>query len=203
MKKRAVFGVLLTMLVLTGCGSRQQNVPVPPKTSAADQSQSVPVMPSSSGDANQMDEISVGAAAQTGVETVPMSQYMGQGYSIQIPETGWRLEQDVDDGIPEDRWENILRDDVELAVSRYTGMTAEAARAVFAADEEDYRFEDLLGGEWGDPLTGTESDGDVLAFMSCEGADAVYIVSWQYPAKAAEKFSGLLRRMADTFEVTN
>lgn len=203
MKKRAVFGVLLAMLTLAGCGGKVQNVPVVPGASAADQPQSVPVIPSSSGDANQMDEISVGAAAQTEAETVPMSQYMGQGYSIQIPETGWRLEQDVDDGIPEDRWENILRDDVELAVSRYTGMTAEAARAVFAADEEDYRFEDLLGGEWGDPLTGTESDGDVLAFMSCEGADAVYIVSWQYPAKAAEKFSGLLRRMADTFEVTN
>ena len=203
MKKRAVFGVLLTMLVLTGCGSRQQNVPVPPKTSAADQLQSAPVMPSPIVDENHPDELSVGVTTQTETETVPMSQYMGQGYSIQIPETGWRLEQDMDDGIPEDRWENILRDDVELTVSRYTGMTAEAARAVFVADEEDYRFEDLLGGEWGDPLTGTEPDCDVLSFMSCEGADAVYIVSWQYPAKAAEKFSDLLRQMADTFEVTN
>ena len=203
MKKRAIFGVLLAMLTLAGCGGRVQNVPVVPEAPPADQLQSTPVMPSSSVDTSRPDEISVGTAAQTGAEAVLMSQYMGQGYSIQIPETGWRLEQDVDDRIPEDRWENILRDDVELAVSRYTGMTAEAARAAFAADEEDYRFEDLLGGEWGDPLTGTERDGDVLSFMSCEGADTVYIVSWQYPAKAAEKFSGLLRQMADTFEVTN
>ena len=176
MKKRAVFRVLLTMLVLTGCGGRQQNVPVATEAPAADQLQSTPVMPSTFCGENHPDELPVGVTAQAGAEAVLMSQYMGQGYAIQIPETGWRLEQDMDDGIPEDRWENILRDDVELTVSRYTGMTAEAARAAFAADEE-YRFEDLLGGEWGDPLTGTEPDGDVLSFMSCEGADAVYIVS--------------------------
>ena len=62
-------------------------------------------------------------------------------------------------------------------------------------------FEDLLGGELGDPLTGVDEDGDHLSFMLAEGAGTVYVISWEYPAEAAEGFGVRLEQIAGTFEV--
>ena len=132
-------------------------------------------------------------------EVIPATLYVGQGYSIYIPDEGWRLEQHVDDGIPEETWESVLNDDVELTVAHYAGKTLTEARDAFVRDK-DYMFEDLMGGELGDPLTGADEDGDCLSFMMAEGADTVYVIYWKYPAEAAEGFGARLGVMADTFQ---
>lgn len=132
-------------------------------------------------------------------EQVAVTVYQGQGYTISIPDSGWRLERDVDDGVFEDTWESTVSDDVELQVSRYEGKTAAAARDAFVRDHDDYRFDDLTG----DLVTGSERDGDVLVFFTRETGGTTYLVSWQYPAYAAEGFGSRLRQIADTFQLTN
>ena len=87
-------------------------------------------------------------------------------------------------------------------MSHYSGKTWAEARDAFARDK-DYVFEDLMGGKLGDPLTGMDEDGDYMSFMVAEGADTVYVISWEYPAEAAEGFGARLGRIADTFEIMN
>ena len=207
MKRVLWITMLLTVFMLAGCGLKPQPpVQAEQPPTSVEQSAEQP--------AAQPQEEQNPAAAELGreekkdmvfmlegmEETVPVTLYIGQGYSIYIPDEGWRLEKWVDDGIPEDTWESIVNDDVELTVSHYAGKTAMEARDAFVRDE-DYVFEDLMGGELGDPLTGMDEDGDYLSFMVAEGADTVYVISWEYPAESAEGFGTRLGVMADTFQV--
>lgn len=209
--KRALICTLLLALTLSGCGQRGETTPsgtedTPVAGEQQTPSTAAPTTPENqppTGEAVRPEKAGLEFTVEGESETVPATLYMGQGYSIYIPDSGWRLDRDVDDGVLQQTWESTLNDDVELTVSRYSGVTAQEARAAFAADSDDYIFEDLLGGEWGNPLAGVDDEGDVLAFMSREGDGAVYIVSWKYPARAAEGFGARLRQMADTFEVTN
>ncbi len=54
--------------------------------------------------------------------------------------------------MPTEQWVSIYNDDVWLKVSYYQGMTAPEAREEFARSS-GAEFEDLMGGEPGDPLT--------------------------------------------------
>jgi hypothetical protein len=135
-------------------------------------------------------------------EVVPATLYIGEGYSLYIPDEGWRLEKATDDGIFEETWESTACDDVELKISRYSGKTQIEARDAFAAGC-GYVFEDLLGGALGDPLLGVDEDGGYLGLMAAETDSAAYVVSWTYPAEAVEGFGVRLQTMADTFALTN
>ena len=196
--------ILALLLALSGCGQKAQT-PTPVAETPAETPVEPPAKPT--GDRNptaaelgreEKTELTFTVEGET--ELVPVTLYIGQGYSIYIPSEGWRLEKWVDDGIPEDTWESIVNDDVELTVSHYAGKTAMEARDAFVRDE-DYVFEDLMGGELGDPLIGMDEDGDYLSFMVAQGADTVYVISWEYPAEAAEGFGARLGQIADTFQV--
>ena len=197
----------LLLLALPGCGQKAQTPPPAAETPAETPAGTTEEPPA--GDRNptaaelgreETTELAFTVEGET--ELIPVTLYIGQGYSIYIPSEGWRLEKWVDDGIPEDTWESIVNDDVELTVSHYAGKTTMEARDAFVRDE-DYVFEDLMGGELGDPLTGMDEDGDYLSFMVAQGADTVYVISWEYPAEAAEGFGARLGRIADTFEIMN
>ena len=195
----------LLVLALSGCGQKTQTPPPAAETPAETPAGTTGETPA--GDRNptaaelgreETTELAFTVEGET--ELIPVTLYIGQGYSIYIPSEGWRLEKWVDDGIPEDTWESIVNDDVELTVSHYAGKTTMEARDAFVRDE-DYVFEDLMGGELGDPLTGMDEDGDYLSFMVAQGADTVYVISWEYPAEAAEGFGARLGQIADTFQV--
>ena len=195
----------LLLLVLSGCGQKTQTPPPAAETPAETPAGTTEETPA--GDRNptaaelgreETTELAFTVEGET--ELIPVTLYIGQGYSIYIPSEGWRLEKWVDDGIPEDTWESIVNDDVELTVSHYAGKTAMEARDAFVRDE-DYAFGDLMGGELGDPLTGMDEDGDYLSFMVAQGADTVYVISWEYPAEAAEGFGARLGQIANTFQV--
>ena len=202
MKKRHLAAALLLALSLTGCGQRTalptaQTAPAPQEESSVETAADRAPTAEELGREERMD---MAFSVEGEREMVPATLYIGQGYSIYIPDEGWRLEKRVDDGIPEESWESVLNDDVELTVSHYAGKTVTEARDLFLLDE-DYVFEDLLGGELGDPLTGVDEDGDHLSFMLAEGAGTVYVISWEYPAEAAEGFGVRLEQIAGTFEV--
>ena len=205
MRRLSVVLMGLLVLALSGCGQKAQTPPPAAETPAETPAGTTEETPA--GDRNptaaelgreETTELAFTVEGET--ELIPVTLYIGQGYSIYIPSEGWRLEKWVDDGIPEDTWESIVNDDVELTVSHYAGKTVTEARDLFLLDE-DYVFEDLLGGELGDPLTGVDEDGDYLSFMVAQGADTVYVISWEYPAEAAEGFGVRLEQIAGTFEV--
>ena len=207
MRRLSVVLMGLLVLALSGCGQKAQTPPPAAETPAETPAGTTGETPA--GDRNptaaelgreETTELAFTVEGET--ELIPVTLYIGQGYSIYIPSEGWRLEKWVDDGIPEDTWESIVNDDVELTVSHYAGKTTMEARDAFVRDE-DYVFEDLMGGELGDPLTGMDEDGDYLSFMVAQGADTVYVISWEYPAEAAEGFGARLGRIADTFEIMN
>ena len=205
MRRLSVVLMGLLVLALSGCGQKTQTPPPAAETPAETPAGTTGETPA--GDRNptaaelgreETTELAFTVEGET--ELIPVTLYIGQGYSIYIPSEGCRLEKWVDDGIPEDTWESIVNDDVELTVSHYAGKTTMEARDAFVRDE-DYVFEDLMGGELGDPLTGMDEDGDYLSFMVAQGADTVYVISWEYPAEAAEGFGARLGQIANTFRV--
>ena len=204
--KKQILCSLLMAAMLTGCGGTSQGnagVTLHPPTAQPQQSGSA----TAAAAVEETAAPELGRPAQKDLEftvagqreTVPSTLYVGQGYSIYIPNLGWRLEQDFEDGVPEQHWESTQNDDVELTVAHYSGQSSQAARANFAAEHDDYVFDNLLGGEWGNPLVGSDREGDQLAFMSYDGDGMVYIVAWEYPAAEAESTGARLRQMAETF----
>ena len=107
----------------------------------------------------------------------------------------------MDDGIPVEVWESTLNNDVEFAVSHYSGISASEAVTAFLNDHDDYVFQDLQsGGEVKEPLVGVDDDNDVLKFITREGNGTAYIVSWEY-RQGAENFDAQLEQIVRTFEV--
>lgn len=170
----------LAAVLLAGCGKREANTARPEHTEL---------------------EITVEGVS----EQLPAALYIGDGYSIYIPEEGWEHEQETEGHITEDSWESTVNDEVELRVLHY-GVYPDASlietKSHFAR-ECGYVFTDLLGGDLGDPLTGIDEDGDWLGFMAAEGQGGeTYVVAWEYPAGTEEGFGARLPQIANTFEVT-
>ena len=130
-------------------------------------------------------------------ETVPVARHIGLGYSIYIPDEGWRLEKDMDDGISEDTWESTVNHDVELRVLHLGEKTLEQAQEWVTAEEDDYRLiEDKQGN-----LGGTDAeDREVLEVRFHSAGTQMYAVVYRYPMEAAEGFGARLSQIADTFE---
>jgi hypothetical protein len=209
MKKHVIYVLMLTLL-LAGCAAPppvEEPVPLQEAPSVTQQREPAvqpqsapgPQIESAPKTSAQPEQQTLEFRVEGMEETVPVTVYQGRGYTVSIPVEGWRLEQDADDGAYEETWESTVNDDVELQVSRYEGRSAAEARTAFIRDHDDYRFDDPAGSL----VTGQERDGDVLAFFSREQDGVAYIVSWQYPAYAAEGFGARLRQMAETFQLTN
>lgn len=130
-------------------------------------------------------------------ERVAATLYSGDGYSLYIPNEGWRCDTD-----PEDRevsWESTRNDDAQLTVRVWPGMGSGAADALFDAfqkTEDDFSFAVKDG-----VLVGRENrDGGTMmvVYPHLSGADA-YTVAIEYPDAAAEGFDSRLAAMAATF----
>ena len=118
MKKVLVLMLLLT-LALSGCGQK----PPVEETKAPAEEAKPPVETNASAEkpAIQREEkTNLQVTVEGKTEEVPASLYIGNGYSIYIPEEGWRLDEwENDDGVQETVWESTVNDDVELYVLRY------------------------------------------------------------------------------------
>lgn len=208
MKRMILAGVLLALL-LSGCGGTKTTAEKVPaaesQTPAAEQTAPAGADRNpTAAELGREDRTVLEMTVEGETEEVPAVLFIGQGYSLYIPEEGWRHEKDLDDGTAEDTWESTLNGEAELEVRQYPvypDCTLEAVKAAFVEDR-DYVFEDLMGGSLGDPLTGVDEDGDFLSFMAAEGADGtVYVISWEYPAEAAEGFGTRLAQIANTFQL--
>ena len=133
-------------------------------------------------------------------ELVPATLYIGQGYSIYVPNEGWRLEEDINEGIQIDTWESVINDDVELSVLHLGERTLDQAQDWIITEEEDFIFtEDEQGN-----LVGTDrEDQKNIAVIFYSSDNAMYAVQYTYPIEATEGFGTRLSVIASTFEILN
>ena len=203
MRRMSFILISLLILALSGCGQKAQTPPPAAETPAETPAGTTEEPPA--GDRNptaaelgreETTELAFTVEGET--ELIPVTLYIGQGYSIYIPDEGWRLEKWVDDGIPEDTWESVVNDDVELTVLHLGEKTLEQAQAWVKAEEDDYQLvEDKQGG-----LGGTDTeDREVLEVRFHPAGNAMYAVLYKNPMEAAEGFGTRLGVMADTFQV--
>ena len=200
--KKMIF-LLALLLALTGCGQKPATPPPAAETPAAEAPAETPTL--SAGDRNptaaelgREEKTELAFAVEGETELVPATLYIGQGYSIYIPDEGWRLEKWVDDGIPEDTWESIVNDDVELTVLHLGEKTLEEAQTWVKAEEDDYQLvEDKQGG-----LGGTDAgDREMLEVRFHPSGSSMYAVLYKYPMEAAEGFGIRLEQIANTFQL--
>lgn len=200
MRRMSLILTGLLFLALSGCGQKAQTPPPAPETPVAETQTETP-----DGDRNptaaelgREEKTNLAFTVEGETELVPVTLYIGQGYSIYIPSEGWRLEKWVDDGIPEDVWESVINDDVELTVLHLGEKTLAEAQAWVKAEEDDYQLvEDKQGG-----LGGTdEKDREMLEVRFHTSGSTMYAVLYKYPMEAAEGFGTRLGVMADTFQV--
>ena len=195
--------LLALLLALTGCGQKPATPPPAAETPAAEAPAETPTL--SAGDRNptaaelgREEKTELAFTVEGETELVPATLYIGQGYSIYIPDEGWRLEKWVDDGIPEDTWESIVNDDVELTVLHLGEKTLEEAQTWVKAEEDDYQLvEDKQGG-----LGGTDAgDREMLEVRFHPSGSSMYAVLYKYPMEAAEGFGIRLGQIANTFQL--
>ena len=205
--------ILTLLLALTGCGQKTSPVvpdvpPTAPETAAPETAAPETTAPAVPAEDRNPTAAELGREEKKDLvfmvegteEAVPATLYIGQGYSIYIPDEGWRLEKDVDDGIPEDTWESTVNHDVELRVLHLGEKTLEQAQEWVTAEEDDYRLiEDKQGG-----LGGTdEEDREVMEVRFYPSGSQMYAVLYEYPMEAAEGFGARLDQITATFEVMN
>ena len=196
MKRRYLVWTVLLALALSGCGQKPEAQP-PAKEE--------PVTAQPAEDRNPT-AAELGREEKTDLmfmvegmeEAVPATLYLGQGYSIYIPDEGWRLERDMDDSIPEDTWESTVNHDVELRVLHLGEKTLEEAKTWVTAAEDDYRLiEDKQGN-----LGGTDQeDREMMEVRFHPSGSQMYAVLYEYPLEAAEGFGARLSQIAETFEL--
>ena len=177
---------LVMALSLTACAREPQQPPAqtPPSSSPA---QSQPI------DRETSAELDVDG------EMVPVSLHVGEGYSIYIPSEGWTLELDSNDGILHQTWEADREDDARISVYHYKDVSFAVARDRFL-DDCGYVFPDGPGGELGDPLTGSDEDGDLCGVMVAEGSHGTtYVIAWEYPKDTEDTWGVVLEALAGTF----
>lgn len=200
MRRLSLILSALLIFALSGCGQKAQTPPPAPETPVAETQTETP-----NGDRNptaaelgREEKTNLAFTVEGETELVPVTLYIGQGYSIYIPDEGWRLEKWVDDGIPEDVWESVINDDVELTVLHLGEKTLAEAQDWVKAEEDDYQLvEDKQGG-----LGGTdEKDREMLEVRFHTSGSTMYAVLYKYPMEAAEGFGTRLGVMADTFQI--
>ena len=190
MKKR-VLAMVLLMLTLSACGQ-----------GAGPAEEQVDQMPTAE-ELGMPETMDLEFVAGEQVQAISATLYIGKGYSIYVPDAGWRKGDEREEKIPVEVWESTTEEDVEIAVYRYGSIPLEEAVTHFLEEQDDYVFQDLLlgNGEVTEPLEGIDDDGDVLKFIIRIGTDGTYIVSWKYQ-NAYSSAASLAEQIVRTFVLT-
>lgn len=134
-------------------------------------------------------------------EEMPATLHEGEGYSIYIPDKGWKADlNDRDSGGWEDSWESTANKEVELRVEFFAGKTAAEARSAILTEHEDYGFMDADANGY---FTGTDGgDAETMEVWLTEADGGTYAVQCAYPDEAAEGFGMRLTVIAQTFALS-
>ena len=131
-------------------------------------------------------------------QACPATLYVGQDYSIYIPDGEWTYSSGSAGGLPLDLWESVNNQDVKLLIVNLGNVSfADAQLWVRAYLPSFDLLEDKQGG------LGGLDEGDNLAdirFYPLQSS--MFAVIQMYPMEASEGFGVRLRVIADTFEPT-
>lgn len=206
MKKTALLAALTALLFLAACGAASSQEPdsqVLSSMGASSASSSASSKAASSG-STASSASGKTSRAKTAVlnmvvegdsEPVPATLYVGDGYSLYVPDEGWSKSA----GENSVTWISTDNELVGLSVTKFEGVSAADARAQYV-ENSGFIFEDQLENGIDEPLAGWDEDGDNLELMIAQNGGSVYIVAWTYPAEAAEGFGARLGQIANTFE---
>lgn len=127
------------------------------------------------------------------LKTLKTKTHVGDGYTIEVPQKGWKYEKEFDDSALEETWE---KGHAEFSVYTYNLPLVEARRA-FLAEKDDYIIEDLMG----ETICGFDKGdgGRILWFRCYESGEKTIFLCWEYSALASDNSSILLSAIADTF----
>ena len=131
-------------------------------------------------------------------ETCPATLYIGEGYSIYIPDGEWTHYTGNLDYQPVQTWQSHANPEAELQIVTLNGMTLPQAQAWVKEEFSEYALiQDNQGG-----LGGTDAENHMADVSFCAAEDAVYAICRLYPLEAAEGFGTRLYVIADTFALT-
>lgn len=133
------------------------------------------------------------------LQTVPVTLFAGDGYSIYIPDEGWRLS-DPEDGTVSydftkyglDKWASELNEQVLLWVNKYDGASVEEVREGLA--EKGYQAD-------GTEMAAGEA-GLLYRVKLIESETGCYGVFYCCPEEAEEGFGRDLSAIADSFAIS-
>lgn len=133
------------------------------------------------------------------LQTVPATLFVGDGYSIYIPDEGWKLS-DQEDGTASydfikyglDKWASELNEQVLLWVNKYDGTSVEEVREELAAKGYQTDGTEMAAGEAG------------LSYhvKLIESETGCYGVFYCCPEEAEEGWGRDLSAVADSFAIS-
>lgn len=187
--------LLLSLLLLTGCGPAAP-APTDPAASAPEDPASSAAVSAGAEETDRPMTTELVFLLEGEEETVSAALYTGSGYSLYIPTEGWQYEQDSEEGIPVDEWKSLDQDEAQLRVYSLGDRTLAQAQEWIRTEEDDYQLlEDRQGGLFGEDA----EDQELLEVTFVQADGAIYAVARTYPTEAAEGFGVRLSVMADTF----
>lgn len=188
MKRKNLLVVLLMLVLLSACGQNETRPKDPVNQMPAAEELGIPAT------------AELKYVADGEVKTASSTLYRGEGYSIYIPDEGWRRDAEREGRIPVDVWEHVWNDEAEVQVWRYGSVPLREAVTDFLEEEDDYVFPRLILGseEILDPVEGMDEDGDVLKFIMRTGKEGTFIVSWKY-RNALSDAASQAEQIAKTF----
>lgn len=133
------------------------------------------------------------------LQTIPATLFVGDGYSIYIPDEGWRLS-DTEDGTASydftnyglDKWVSELNEQVLLWVNKYDGTSVEEVREGLAAKGYQADGAEMAAGE----------AGLLYRVKLIESEKGCYGVFYCCPEEAEEGWGRDLSAIADSFAIS-
>lgn len=187
-RKICLILALVLALTLAGCGGKSEKANVETSVSQTEAAVTEPQKPARPG--------------QTELEfwgegmkyPAPATLHAGQGYSVYIPNEGWKLTQTQNEWGWDDTWVSDYNGAVEMKVAFYSGATeADLQTAVTPTP-----ITQTENGYW--LMERREADCEIIRLYPEEAG--VYALFMRYPAEAAEGFGMQMQTIMDTFEVT-
>lgn len=201
--KRLTALLLLLGLLLTGCGQAtptapETTVPVPstqapqPSTEATTQATEEPTLPPRDPTCDLTYQV------EGTEESEPATLFLGEGYSLYIPNEGYEMAYDFSDDHTTVTWTAVNNERVQLIITHYVGWTADQVRLTTLALYSRYHWEEDEAGN----LMGTHPQQQHHWEMTLlDSGEGILAVSVCYPTEAAEGYGARLKTIAGTLEL--
>lgn len=196
MKRQVLATLVLPALLLTACNQTaappQRQPETPP--AQAEPASAPAVTPESLG----REACTTLTYNLEGEETaVPASIYIGDGWSLYVPDEGWVQSDDTVDEISVTSWTSDINDTVSLHILNLGGMNLEECQSWISNQFPDCTFieekQGCLGG-----MNDEQQCADARLISSDNG---MYAILSRYPLEAAEGFAVTLSAIADSFQL--